>query len=138
MHLPSPFCPLLCLLNLSLTPARYPPHCTRVPPVGDVLRNFDFCSLLYPYLLLTKHRKTSHVILRKAREKSQFLEEPQRSVEGGLEEFPWSQGLRDSDYRTKADPKYVRTTFQEKSWEKGSLSGKNKLIFPDQFCALYK
>ena len=72
------------------------------------------------------------------REKSRVWKSPRGVLRGGLEEFPWSQGLRDSDRRTKADPKYVRTTFQEKSLEKGSLSGKNKLIFPEQFCTFYK
>lgn len=38
--------------------------------------------------------------------------------EGSLEEFQWSQDLRDSDLGTKTDPKYVRTKFQEKSLEK--------------------
>lgn len=48
--------------------------------------------------------------------------------EESLEEFQWSQGLRDSDLGTKTDPKYVRTKFHETSLEKASLSGKNKLI----------
>lgn len=38
--------------------------------------------------------------------------------EESLEEFQWSQGLRDSDLGTKTDPKYVRTKFHEKSLEK--------------------
>lgn len=38
--------------------------------------------------------------------------------EESLEEFQWSQGLRDSDLGTKTDPNYVRTKFHEKSLEK--------------------
>lgn len=72
------------------------------------------------------------------REKSRVWKSPREVLRGGLEEFLWSQGLRDSDLRTKIDPKYVRMVFQEKSLEKGSLSGKNKLIFSEQSCTLYK
>ena len=103
-----------------------------------MIEKFWLPFIALPISAVNQTLENIHVILRKVQREIKSLEEPQRSVEGKSQEFPWSQGLRDSDLRTKTDPRYVRKKFREKGLEKGSLSGKNKLVFPEQSCTLYK